>query len=64
MTPAVLPRQSRGVYECPGGEILYQTHLDLEAYTLDREVFHIKEELGVKLAKLAYNGKMLLICNS
>ncbi|XP_043223669.1 argininosuccinate synthase-like [Amphibalanus amphitrite] len=48
--------KSRGVYECPGGEILYQTHLDLETYTLDREVFHIKEELAVKLAKLAYNG--------
>jgi len=48
--------KSRGVYECPGGEILYRAHLDLETFAMDREVFHFKEELGVKLAKLVYNG--------
>ncbi|XP_037080699.1 argininosuccinate synthase-like [Pollicipes pollicipes] len=48
--------KSRGVYECPGGEILYQAHLDLETFTMDREVLHFKEDLASKLAKLVYCG--------
>ncbi|TRY87932.1 hypothetical protein DNTS_005229, partial [Danionella cerebrum] len=48
--------KSRGIYETPGGTILFQAHLDLETLTMDREVFKIKQSLGVKLAELVYNG--------
>ncbi|MCC6220326.1 MAG: argininosuccinate synthase [Deltaproteobacteria bacterium] len=48
--------KSRGVYETPGGTILFKAHQDLESITLDREVFRIKEELSLKYAQLIYNG--------
>ncbi len=48
--------KSRGVYETPGGTILYNAHTDLEAITLDREVLHLKHMLSDKLAILIYNG--------
>lgn len=48
--------KSRGVYETPGGTILYNAHTDLEAITLDREVMHLKHMLSDKLATLIYNG--------
>lgn len=48
--------KSRGVYETPAGTILMQAHIDLERLVLDREVFHLKEELSLKMAKLIYNG--------
>lgn len=48
--------KSRGVYETPGGTILWQAHHDLEALVLDREVFLLKETWKPKIAQLIYNG--------
>ncbi|MDL2273102.1 argininosuccinate synthase [Oscillospiraceae bacterium OttesenSCG-928-G22] len=47
----------RGVYETPGGTILYKAHKTLENLTLDRETMHMKEQLSVKFAELVYNGQ-------
>jgi argininosuccinate synthase len=49
--------KSRGVYETPGGTILYRAHEVLETITLDRETAHLKETLSVKFAELVYNGQ-------
>ena len=46
----------RGVYETPGGSILYNARRGLESLTLDREVQHLKDELAPRYAKLVYNG--------
>lgn len=48
--------KSRGIYETPGGTILWKAHLDLEGLTLDREVMHLKETIMPKIATLIYNG--------
>ncbi len=48
--------KSRGVYETPGGEILYKAHRDLEGLTLDREVMKIRDYMSLKVAELIYNG--------
>jgi len=48
--------KSRGCYECPGGAILYRSHLDLETLCMDREVMRIRDGLTVKFSELAYNG--------
>jgi argininosuccinate synthase len=48
--------KSRGVYETPGGEILYKAHRDLEGLTMDREVMRIRDGLSLKVAELIYNG--------
>ena len=48
--------KSRGIYETPGGTILWKAHIDLEALVLDREVFHLKEQWMPKIAQLIYNG--------
>lgn len=48
--------KSRGVYETPGGTILWKAHHDLETLVLDREVFHLKEMWMPKIAQLIYNG--------
>jgi argininosuccinate synthase len=48
--------KSRGVYETPGGTILFKAHQDLETITIDREVFRIKETLVPKFAELIYYG--------
>lgn len=47
----------RGVYETPGGTILYNTHKTLEALVLDSDTLHYKEEIALKFAELVYNGK-------
>ena len=49
--------KSRGVYETPGGTILYAAHKALESITLDRETSHYKELIGKKYAELVYNGQ-------
>ena len=49
--------KSRGVYETPGGTILYRAHQVLETITLDRDTQHYKEMLAVKFADLVYNGQ-------
>ena len=48
--------KSRGVYETPGGTILWKSHHDLEALVLDREVFHLKQMWMPMIAELIYNG--------
>lgn len=45
-----------GIYETPAGTILYHAHLDIEAFTMDREVRRIKQGLGQKFAELVYTG--------
>ncbi len=49
--------KSRGVYETPGGTILYRAHQVLETITLVRVSQHYKEVLAVKFADLVYNGQ-------
>jgi argininosuccinate synthase len=48
--------KSRGIYETPGGTILYLAHRSIESITLDREVGHLKDSLMPKYAELIYNG--------
>lgn len=49
--------KSRGVYETPGGTILYHAHEVLETLCLDRDTQHYKQELAIKFAELVYYGK-------
>ena len=49
--------KDRGVYETPGGTILYFAHEHLEMITVDKEVLHLKQKLAVDYADLIYNGK-------
>ena len=49
--------KSRGVYETPGGTILYQAHETLETLTLDRATAHYKALAAQKFAELVYNGQ-------
>ncbi|MDR3052322.1 MAG: argininosuccinate synthase [Coriobacteriales bacterium] len=49
--------KSRGVYETPGGSILYTAHDALETITLDKETAHFKQTLALKYADLVYNGQ-------
>jgi len=48
--------KSRGVYENPGGRILYTAHAALESITLDRRTMHYKEGVASKFAELVYDG--------
>jgi argininosuccinate synthase len=48
--------KSRGMYETPGGTILYAAHRGIESITLDRGSMHLKDELMPKYAELIYNG--------
>ena len=48
--------KSRGVYETPGGTILFHAHRAMESITLDRNAGHLKDELMPKYAELIYNG--------
>ena len=49
--------KDRGVYETPGGTILYYAHEVLEMITLDKDTLHEKQKLAVDFADLVYNGK-------
>jgi argininosuccinate synthase len=49
--------KSRGVYETPGGTLLYAAHRELERLVLDRETLHCKEMLAIRYAELVYNGQ-------
>ncbi|SMC65039.1 argininosuccinate synthase [Papillibacter cinnamivorans] len=49
--------KSRGVYETPGGTILYRAHTVLETITLDKETLRVKTQLAQKYADLVYNGQ-------
>ena len=48
--------KDRGVYETPGGTILYFAHQQLEMLTMDKDVMHEKEKLAIVYADLIYNG--------
>ena len=48
--------KSRGMYETPGGTILYYAHRGIEQLTLDRGAAHLKDELMPRYAELIYNG--------
>jgi argininosuccinate synthase len=48
--------KSRGVYETPGGTILYSAHRAIESVTLDKETAHAKERIMPAYAELVYNG--------
>ncbi|NQU17837.1 MAG: argininosuccinate synthase [Candidatus Saganbacteria bacterium] len=49
--------KSRGVYEAPGGTILYKAHQALESITLDRDTMHYKELVAKRYAELVYYGQ-------
>lgn len=49
--------KSRGVYETPGGTILYTAHELLEMLCLDKETQHFKQHVGIRFAELVYNGQ-------
>jgi argininosuccinate synthase len=48
--------KSRGIYETPGGTILFTSHMDIELLTMDREVRKIKQSLMARYAEIIYNG--------
>ncbi len=49
--------KSRGVYETPGGSILYEAHKALEQLCLERDLLHCKQQLALRYAELVYNGQ-------
>ncbi len=49
--------KSRGVYETPGGTILYKAHELLETITLDKETQHYKQQIALKFGEILYNGQ-------
>ncbi|MDD6490358.1 MAG: argininosuccinate synthase [Clostridia bacterium] len=49
--------KSRGVYETPGGTILYHAHNKLEEITLDRDTYHYKQNVANRFAELVYFGQ-------
>uniref|UniRef100_A0A4W3J6J5 Argininosuccinate synthase n=1 Tax=Callorhinchus milii TaxID=7868 RepID=A0A4W3J6J5_CALMI len=48
--------KSRGIYETPGGTILFHAHMDIETFTMDKEVRKIKQSLSLKFSEQLYNG--------
>lgn len=48
--------KSRGIYETPGGTILYEAHNILESATLDKDTLHFKQIVAYKYGELIYNG--------
>lgn len=51
---------SSGIYETPGGTILFKAHLDIETFTMDKEVRRIKQGLSIKFSEFIYNGNFLI----
>ena len=49
--------KSRGIYETPGGTILYEAHRNLEQLVLDRDTLHYKQRLALEYADLVYDGR-------
>ncbi len=49
--------KSHGIYETPGGTLLYEAHQALEQLVLDRDTLHYKQQVGLRYADLVYNGK-------
>ena len=50
--------KSRGVYETPGGAILYAAHRMMNHLTLDRDTYHYKQQISIKIGELIYDGKV------
>jgi argininosuccinate synthase len=48
--------KSRGIYETPGGTVLFAAHRELELLTLDRATLHFKESVALRYAELVYDG--------
>ncbi|WP_105616195.1 argininosuccinate synthase [Vallitalea okinawensis] len=53
----IVGMKSRGIYETPGGSILYAAHQELEHMCLDKQTFAMKQQLSNKFAELIYNGE-------
>ena len=53
----VVGMKSRGIYETPGGTILFEALQQLEELVLDRDVMNVKKDMGNKMAQLVYEGK-------
>ncbi len=49
--------KSRGVYETPGGEIIYHAHNKLEEICLEKDTYHYKQLVAIKFGELVYDGK-------
>ncbi len=49
--------KSRGVYETPGGTILYEAHRLLETITLDKATMHYKQMIAIKFGEMVYDGQ-------
>ena len=49
--------KSRGVYETPGGTILYEAHKALEQLCLERDLYHYKQQASLRYGELVYNGQ-------
>ena len=49
--------KDHGIYETPGGTILYFAHEQLEMLTMDKDTLHLKQKLAIDFADLIYNGK-------
>lgn len=49
--------KSRGVYETPGGTILYQAHETMETLCLDKATLHYKQQIALKFAEIVYDGQ-------
>ncbi len=49
--------KSHGVYETPGGALLYLAHQELESICLDKDALHYKQMIGLRYAELVYDGK-------
>ncbi|BES65615.1 argininosuccinate synthase [Gottschalkiaceae bacterium SANA] len=53
----IVGMKSRGVYETPGGTLLYTGHQELEHLCLDKQTYSYKQVLGIKFAELVYSGE-------
>lgn len=53
----IVGMKSRGIYETPGGTILYKAHTALEHLTLDHETYRFKQQVALEFADIIYNGK-------
>jgi len=49
--------KSHGIYETPGGTLLYEAHAALEQLVLDKDTLHYKQQIGLRYAELVYNGQ-------
>ena len=49
--------KSRGVYETPGGTVMYEAHRQLELLTLEKDTLHYKDLISQKFAEMVYNGQ-------